>query len=250
MGFEVINKIKKEKGLTNAQIAKMSGVTLSTLDKITSGLNKNPKLDTLQAICKVLGCTLNDFVDEGNQKNAPSLSDEAVALAHKYETLDSFGKNMLLTVAEKEAARVNAQQMMPADKPEVLRLKSVPLFGHSFAAGPGEPELDNAWEPYRVPADNPADFAIRITGDSMEPYLHDGQIALGVRRAPKDGEVGAFSLDGEYLCKQVCTDANGTVYLFSLNRARADMDVTIQRDSGRSLTYFGTIIMDKKPPLP
>lgn len=62
MGFEIINKLKKEQNLTNAQIADLSGVTLSTLDKITSGANKNPKLDTLQAICRVLGCTLNDFM--------------------------------------------------------------------------------------------------------------------------------------------------------------------------------------------
>ena len=56
MGFEIINKLKKEQNLTNAQLADLSGVTLSTLDKITSGANKNPKLDTLQAICRVLGC--------------------------------------------------------------------------------------------------------------------------------------------------------------------------------------------------
>lgn len=63
MGFDIINILKKEKGLTNAQLAEQSGVTLSTIDKITAGINTNPKLDTLQAICRVLGCTLNDFLD-------------------------------------------------------------------------------------------------------------------------------------------------------------------------------------------
>ena len=29
-----------------------------------------------------------------------------------------------------------------------------------------------------------------------------------------------------------------------------NVDVTIPRDSGRSLTYYGTILLDKKPPLP
>ena len=63
MGFEIYNKLKKEQGLRNAQISAMSGVTLRTLDKITSGMNINPKLDTLHAICRVLGCTLNDSAD-------------------------------------------------------------------------------------------------------------------------------------------------------------------------------------------
>ena len=78
MGFEIINTIKKDKGLTNAQISKMSGITLSTLDKITSGVNTNPKLDTLQAICSVLGCTLNDFVDDPvPTKKSPSTDESA-----------------------------------------------------------------------------------------------------------------------------------------------------------------------------
>ena len=79
MGFDIINKLKKEKGLTNAQLAEKSGVTLSTIDKITSGVNKNPKLDTLQAICRVLGCRLDDFDDtmpEEGIKKEPSENDE------------------------------------------------------------------------------------------------------------------------------------------------------------------------------
>lgn len=83
MGFEIINTIKKEKGLTNSQIAQMSGVTLSTLDKITSGVNTNPKLDTLQAICSVLGCTLNDFVDTPvTKKETPSTAEAAPGEDH------------------------------------------------------------------------------------------------------------------------------------------------------------------------
>ena len=74
MGFEIINKLKKEQNLTNAQLADLSGVTLSTLDKITSGANKNPKLDTLQAICRVLGCTLNDFMDEQTHRCVTHIS--------------------------------------------------------------------------------------------------------------------------------------------------------------------------------
>ena len=63
MNFEVINSKKREMGMTNAQLAEKTGVTLSTLDKITSGANQNPKLSTLQAIARVLGCTLDDFDD-------------------------------------------------------------------------------------------------------------------------------------------------------------------------------------------
>lgn len=110
MGFGIINTLKREQGLTNAQIAQMSGITLSTLDKITSGVNKNPKLDTLQAICKVLGCTLNDFMDSPPEsKSAPSVSSEALQLAQDYDKLDGHGKKIVRVVTDEEMARISAE---------------------------------------------------------------------------------------------------------------------------------------------
>lgn len=78
MNHEIINRKKKELGLTNAQIAELTGVTLSTIDKITSGANKNPKLDTLYALADVLGLTLDDFDDR--QKPAPAA--EVLYISH------------------------------------------------------------------------------------------------------------------------------------------------------------------------
>lgn len=106
MGFEIINRLKQEKGLTNAQISALSGVTLSTLDKITSGANTNPKLGTLQAICSVLGCTLNDFVDTPATTSAtdtitPSERDHI----KKYRTLDEYGKEAVDSVLYVEYKR-------------------------------------------------------------------------------------------------------------------------------------------------
>ena len=89
MGFEVINTLKKEKGLTNAQLADMSGVTLSTIDKITSGVNTNPKLDTLLSICKVLGCSLNDFVDNsGQNEKTPNMTIAMLGESNNYVSIE------------------------------------------------------------------------------------------------------------------------------------------------------------------
>lgn len=102
MNYEIINRRKKELGLTNAQLAESTGITLSTLDKITSGANKNPKLDTLQAIASVIGCSLDDFCD------APAsceLSPEALSIARSYDTLDPHGKRVVEAVVSLEAER-------------------------------------------------------------------------------------------------------------------------------------------------
>ena len=237
---EKIILYRQQAGLTIDQLAQRSGVSKSTLNKITSGETKSPTVKVMGDIARALGKTLGDFEDGTDA--VPAVSREAAALARDYDGLDSHGKRTVRAVVGEEKRRMEAddRQAHPATK-------VIPLIGNSFAAGLGEPDFGNPWEDYTVPADSGADFAVRINGNSMEPYLHDGSVALGQKRAPKNGEVAALLLDGEFLCKQVCQDFVGNVYLFSLNRARKDADVTISHDAERSLTCFGTILMERVP---
>ena len=62
--------------------------------------------------------------------------------------------------------------------------------------------------------------------------------------------MGAFLLDGEFLCKQVKRDGEGNVFLLSLNRARSDADVTVFASAGRNLQCFGKILLPRRVPLP
>jgi phage repressor protein C with HTH and peptisase S24 domain len=87
-----------------------------------------------------------------------------------------------------------------------------------------------------------AEFAVRIQGDSMEPWIADGSVAYVNRDPLKAGDVGIFWVDGDILCKQYYKDPAGTVYLFSLNRARSDADVVLTAASGRGLACFGRVI--------
>lgn len=128
--------------------------------------------------------------------------------------------------------------------PAPVRTKIIPLLGGSFAAGKGEPDFGNPWEDYEIPVDTKADFAIRINGDSMEPYLPDGSIALCKKANPKDGDVCALLVDGQFLVKQACEDFMGNLYLFSLNRNRSDADMTIRHNSDQTVSCFGVVIME------
>lgn len=186
-----------------------------------------------------------------NEKS-PGLSTEAWKIASDYEDMDRWGQKAVRSLTDTELARVrdeddrmdNVVQMRPA-------VKDVPLLGTSFAAGPGEIDTGNAWTTYTIPESSPADFAIRVNGDSMEPWLPDGSIALCKRENPRDGDVAALLLDGDFLCKQVCQDITGTLHLFSLNRARKNMDRHISRDDiDRQLVCFGTVLLDTVPALP
>ncbi len=70
MGLEKIIEYKKKLGLTTEELSQRSGVPIGTLNKILSGATKDPKLETLKAIARVLGLTLNDF-DDKQDGNTP-----------------------------------------------------------------------------------------------------------------------------------------------------------------------------------
>jgi len=63
MGLEKIGEIRKQKGMSIEDLAARSGVPISTLSKISAGITKDPKLETVKAIAKALGCSLSDFDD-------------------------------------------------------------------------------------------------------------------------------------------------------------------------------------------
>lgn len=63
MGLEErIKELKKQKNMTSEELAKQSGVPLGTLNKILNGTTKDPKVETLKALCPVLGCTLDELL--------------------------------------------------------------------------------------------------------------------------------------------------------------------------------------------
>lgn len=53
--LEIIKQAKKNKKMTLQEIADLSGVPKRTVDDIFSGHTKNPRIDTVQAIERVLG---------------------------------------------------------------------------------------------------------------------------------------------------------------------------------------------------
>lgn len=263
---EIIKAYRTSHGMSQDAIAERSGLSkayISILERNRNPKTGRPPVVSLKAIGALAAAVNSSFDEVFNQLNAdvqvsvadqlpaktgtvstPTLSKSARSLAQQYDGLDEHGREVIDAVMEKEVKRMHPA---PVVKPAT---RSIPLFGNSFAAGVPEPDFGNQWEDYEVPYDTKADFAIRINGDSMEPYLPDGSIALGKRGQPGDGDVGAFLLDGEFLCKQFCQDHLGNIYLFSLNRARRDADVTLWHNAEHSLFCFGKILMKKSVPLP
>ena len=100
------------------------------------------------------------------------------------------------------------------------KIRKLTFFERSMAAGIGDPtEFEDEGEPiflYASEAVDRADCVFSVSGDSMEPEYHDGDLVL-VRRIPdapelKEGEIGAFIVGNETYIKEYREDG-----LHSLN---------------------------------
>lgn len=302
---ERIKLIRKEKGMTQKQVADRCGMADSAIRKYESG-QVTPKQDTLQRIANALGVHLLDLIgigedldkyevlvetpsnkkhtiadarklydslskrekgtffeivsDDvlltndayiGSRKKAPSYSDGAIKLAKDYDTLDRWGKQALRELADTEIARMEDESRFLVETTLEPEPKIIPLYLTPAAAGYASPVFGEDYEDYTLTPDNPqgADFAVRLQGDSMEPYFPDGEVVFCNRNPLADGDIGVFVVDGTAVCKQYHKEG-GVVYLFSLNRKRADVDVVLLPSSGQTLVCQGRVITKRRFPLP
>lgn len=248
-----IHNLRLERGMTLEEVASIVGVGKSTVRKWETGDIANMRRDKIAKLAKALGTTPAYLMGWDEPKVSEIIPMPAQAQAAReidpiYDALNPAGQQALCSYGRFLGSQTEYRAKEPPKTPVVIT-RIIPLLGQSFAAGTPEAPGDLFMQDYST-TDPHAEFAIRVNGDSMEPWLPDGSVALGVKRAPNDGEIGAFYLDGGFLVKQCCQDSQGNIYLFSLNRARSDADETIWHDSGRDLRCVGTILMDERIPLP
>ena len=200
-----------------------------------------------------LSALTDDILIHGKSKSRDfPLGDEIQKLVVRYSKLDIFGKAAVQAVLGEEEARVKAQAELeePMTKPEP---KIIPLYLVPAAAGYASPIYGSEYENYTLSEEDPqgAVFAIKVQGDSMEPYFPDGSIVFCNHDSMSDGDIGVFCLDGDSFIKQYHYDRfMGMTYLFSLNRKRAEADKLIPPSSNQTLTCMGRVITQRRYPIP
>lgn len=226
------------------ELARQIGTPVQTLYSIIRRDNMTIDFDMLLRICDVLEVPVEVFCGRGTDSRRAALVPAEWTLIGRYRALDAHGRELTDLVLDRELERIRRESATAAPAPRVI-----PLYLTPAAAGYASPALGEDYEDYAVSPDCAADFAVRISGDSMEPVLRDGGVALVQRSPIENGDVGMFFIDGDMKCKQYCRDNFGNVYLLSLNRCRADADVTVPASSGVTLCCFGKVLLDRRPPL-
>jgi len=81
MDIQTMKRYKKECHYTCRQISELSGVPLSTVQKVFSGATASPRMDTLQAIEDVLIAGICAPIDEDNAKHKRLKGDNGTAVS-------------------------------------------------------------------------------------------------------------------------------------------------------------------------
>ena len=90
MDYRKIKEIMKDRKYTLEELSELSGIPLSTLSKITSGITPNPRYDTMAAIAQALNCSLDEF-----SETAPKISYTFKKYSSKFEALPPYWKNYI-----------------------------------------------------------------------------------------------------------------------------------------------------------
>ena len=244
-----IKQIKSERKITNEQLAQMTGIPLGTMSKLLAGISDSPKLSNMVAICEALDCSL-DYIVSGIPENTNNytLNADEIVLLENYRALDVHGRELVVLIIKKEYERIAAvvaAELEKETKPitgraKVLsndRIKSklaeqgakrcfarrkIYLYDMPVSAGTGVYLDESRAEEITIPdtvKTQDADFALRISGNSMEPRYHDGDVLLIQNcDSVEVGELGVFVLDGSGYFKMFGGDR-----LISLNPKYGDI---------------------------
>ncbi len=170
-----MNELRKARGMTIEELARKSGVPVSTVKKINAGITKNPNMETMKALTRAMGCTLADI-----------------------DSSDSVSREKL-----------------PAELTPYLPKNFMPLLGRVacgapiYAAENIEGYLACDFD------DGGQYFGLRAKGDSMNAAgIHDGDIVV-VRRQPmvENGEVAVVLVNGDEATVKRFTQQGNTVIL-------------------------------------
>ena len=226
-------------GFTQKDVAKACGVSEGTVSRWESGNISNMKRDKIAKLAKIMQVKPSDIIGETEAVPVVEKKKNESVLEKKYNALDPHGKKVVDFVLDEEYARCTGVQ-------KAEEKKIIPLFDTSFAAGPTDSMNTSAFDDYEVDVKSKAEFAIRISGDSMEPELHDGQIALCLKRPPEIGEIIVCMVNGAFVVKQFITDGYN-IYLRSVNRKRKDKDIDILGTGQYQFACYGTVIHKRIP---
>ena len=225
---KTIARHRKEHRLKQSQLAEKLTwydifVKPNTVSAWESGISQ-PSSKQLLAICEILNIydIYSEFIGTNPDNPFRNLNEEGVNKALDYTHL------------LEKSGDYRMGEVIPIN---VIRERKV--YYTAVSAGNGSFLDGEDYEMYSS-ADIPekADFGVHVSGDSMEPRFHDGDL-IWIEQAEQleDGEIGIFYFDGSSYVKKLQNNRKGA-YLVSLNKAYEPIPIT----ESSSFKIFGRVL--------
>jgi len=243
-----LKRVRKNSNLLSREVAEAIGKT----DKAVSAWEQGHGQPDISLLFKLRNLYKLSSIDEmlgvvSDSGLLSSLRAEERDLVETYRKLTPNSKQIITTLTQMELKHVDAIKqgetpirILKKNKEEVeaaidVALRKRPaaererflkVFDQRAAAGYGNYIEDDAFEMVAIPSiPHGTEFGFRISGDSMQPKVQDGDIAF-VKRQPslEVGEIGIFIYNNEAFCKQLAYKDN-TYYLHSLNSMYKDIPI-------------------------
>lgn len=206
---DILKDLRKSKGLTIAESAKIFGVATRTYSSYEAG-EREPNISLINQFADYYGVTA-DYLLGREQKPEPyyheGLED---GLKEIYQKLPrDVRANILQAMLDAVLSYQQQEQGLPDQETmqEICRTVLLQYYADSASAGTGEPLSDDPAEEIEVletPEALAANCVIRISGDSMEPTFSDGDLVLVKHQETVEiGEIGVFTVNGEGYIKEL-----------------------------------------------
>lgn len=248
MGFQKnLYALRRERGMSQRELGEKIDVSAVTIGKWEKG-ETQPSLEHMLQLADLFHLSM-DALAERASPTVPVLGEQD-DLRHlqQYQKLDRHGKRVVDTVCAIELERI--MSMEPKQSARKRWKQYIPLYTTPSAAGITMPLDENDFTMV-IPSDEApeaADCAVRISGDSMAPYIQDGDIVyVRYGNELRNGDVGIFSVNGAMYCKQYFVDEKRNLHLKSANPERRNMDVYVPADSDDTVEVVGKVLGVRVP---
>lgn len=249
-----------ERGMTQEKLADIIGASTAGVRNWERGARK-PTMDMLLAVGRALNISIDTLL--GFSPTGQSdllLSNAEKTLLKNYQSLDHYGRRAVESICLLEKERVEdakrvaaSQKVIDFHTAKAASERFIPHYTTPSAAGTNVP-LDGAdFEMILVDDSIPddADFTVDIQGDSMYPYIHDGEMVYVKKDAELSiGDVGIFCVDGAMYCKQYYLDEENNLILVSANPKLRHTNIFVAADSGSSVKLCGKVLLGQRIELP
>lgn len=258
---EKIRQLRLSKSLTQKELSQMINVSETSIKCWESG-SKSPSVQRIIALCKALDvstdCLLGFSNSDSEQNGVYNLlyTPSEKILLKNYRALDKHGKDMVEAVCRMELQRIrddSSRRELEFFYRSSRGVRTIPKYLTPIAAGFSAPIDEDNFELIEIDSHVPpeANFAVTISGNSMFPYIEDGDVVYVHRtNVIEVGDVGVFCVDGAMYCKQYYKDAYGNLTLVSANPELKDSNIELSFESNSSIVCYGKVLLGKRIPFP